>query len=279
MSQADRLEEIRRILIALDASPSSLAALKMAAELANRHQAELIGIYVEDINLLRSADLPFSREVGVYSAIARTLDKHQIESELRTQARRVEQMLSRIARSTNLRWSFRNVRGSIHSELINAARETDLIILGKRGWSAGVRIGSTARHLAALAPVRSMIMERTVHPGTPILVVYDGSEQSQKALKTAGRICQAESQLTILIPAPSQEIAERLYQQIETWVSDQEFQVQFRWVPDMDERRIGSIAKSQGCEIVILPADSPQLHPEAISRMLEKADCAVLFVR
>jgi hypothetical protein len=124
-----------------------------------------------------------------------------------------------------------------------------------------------------------MIMERTVHPGTPILVVYDGSEQSQKALKTAGRICQAESQLTILIPAPSQEIAERLYQQIETWVSDQEFQVQFRWVPDMDERRIGSIAKSQGCEIVILPADSPQLHPEAISRMLEKADCAVLFVR
>jgi nucleotide-binding universal stress UspA family protein len=279
MSEPGELEDLRRILIALDASPASLAALEMAAELAARHQAELIGIYVEDVNLLRSADIPISSEVGLYSAISRRIDKRQIESELRAQAKRVEEMLSKIARRTNLRWSFRSVRGLIPRELIDAAREADLIILGKKGWSAGVQIGSTARQLAALAPVRSLILERSIRPETPILIVYDGSDESQKALKTASRMLLPGSALTILIPAPDQRSAEQLYRELEHWIGEQNFKVHFRWVPDLDSQRISHLAMVTGCEIVILPADSPLLHPEEISGLLESAHYAVLLVR
>ena len=45
---------IRRILVALDASPASLSAMQNAVELAARLGAELIGLFVEDINLLRA---------------------------------------------------------------------------------------------------------------------------------------------------------------------------------------------------------------------------------
>jgi nucleotide-binding universal stress UspA family protein len=64
MNPEGRLQGFQRILVALDASPASLAALDFATELAERHQAELLGIYVEDINLLRSAEIPFTREIG-----------------------------------------------------------------------------------------------------------------------------------------------------------------------------------------------------------------------
>ncbi|MGW8226076.1 MAG: universal stress protein [Anaerolineales bacterium] len=279
MNGVDSLEKFRKILIALDASPASQAALQLAAELAARHEAELIGIYVEDINLLRSAEIPIIHEVGGYSAISRRMNRHHIESELRAQARRVEQLLANIARRANLRWSFLSVRGLIPVELISAAENVDLIILGKKGWSAGVQIGSTARHLAALAPVQSLLMENFIHPGTPVLVIYDGSEGSQKVLRTASRICTPGSILTILIPAEDQKIAEEMFHDLEPWAAGQAFQVQFRRVPDLESQRIANLSHLLGCELVILPAESTHFRPTSISNMLENAKCAVLLVR
>jgi len=46
---------IRRILVALDASRYSLAALEAAIELAAGLEAELQGIFVEDVSELRAA--------------------------------------------------------------------------------------------------------------------------------------------------------------------------------------------------------------------------------
>jgi nucleotide-binding universal stress UspA family protein len=53
----------RRILVALDASVNSLAAIEQAATLAANLEAEQLGLFVEDINLLRIATLPFARQI------------------------------------------------------------------------------------------------------------------------------------------------------------------------------------------------------------------------
>ena len=50
---------IQRILVAVDASPPSFAALEAAVELAATLGAELIVLFVEDIALLRLAESPF----------------------------------------------------------------------------------------------------------------------------------------------------------------------------------------------------------------------------
>ena len=279
MTTADRFDEIRRILIALDASPASRAALELAADLAVRHKAELVGIYVEDINLLRSADISIVEEVGAFSAIPRRVDSRQVASELKTHARQIEEMLSSIASKANLRWSFRSVRGLIHGELLAAAEETDLIILGKRGWSEGKQFGSTARKLAALSPIRSLILAHKVHPDSPILVIFDGSNASKNALQTAARICTPGSTLTLVIPAEDQESAQALYAGLVSWIEQQEFTVQFRWVNNMTGNRISNIALVSGCDLVVMPAESELLQPETIISMIENADCAVLLVR
>jgi nucleotide-binding universal stress UspA family protein len=49
---------IRKILVALDASLGSRAALRAAADLAAAMEAELSGVAVEDVELLRFAEAP-----------------------------------------------------------------------------------------------------------------------------------------------------------------------------------------------------------------------------
>jgi len=56
--ERDETLKIRRVLVAMDASPHSRAALEAAIELASHFEAELRGLFVEDINMLRAVGLP-----------------------------------------------------------------------------------------------------------------------------------------------------------------------------------------------------------------------------
>jgi len=69
------VQETPRILVALDASRNSLTALKAAAEVASLMHADLQAVFVEDVNLLRLAGLPFVHEIGLYSATRRPSSK------------------------------------------------------------------------------------------------------------------------------------------------------------------------------------------------------------
>src|SRR5690554_4657703 len=95
MSERERNlhREIQRILVALDASSSSQVALQTAVNLAVALEAELEGIFVEDINLLRLAELPFVHEVRTLSAVAQQMSRQQIEAELQAQAARARRAL------------------------------------------------------------------------------------------------------------------------------------------------------------------------------------------
>ena len=45
--------KVERILVAIDTSPYGRSAMEAAAELAAEFQAELLGLFVEDVSLLR----------------------------------------------------------------------------------------------------------------------------------------------------------------------------------------------------------------------------------
>lgn len=279
MSPENRLQDFQRILVALDASPASLAALELAADLAERYQAELLGIYVEDIDLLRSAEIPFTREIGYYSGTSHKIDSHHIERELRAQARRVERLLAAIAQKANIRWSFRKTRGVIHGELLEAAQGTDLIILGKSGWSGKRQLGSTARNVAVQSKIQSLILLRKVRPGTPIMVAYDGSAASQKALIAAQLISSKDIPLIVLLLADNPEQTKVLETEVKARTEQNDLQVEFRHTADFEGDRISQMAMLSGCDVVVLPVESQTFDEDSLINMLNETDCAVLLVR
>jgi nucleotide-binding universal stress UspA family protein len=119
---------LRRIVVGLDAGPRGRAALEAAAQLAARMQAELVGLFVEDIDLLHLAGLPFAREVGYPSAALRRLDVAAMERALRATALEVQRTLAAVAGRAPLSWSFRIARGAVRTELRAAAAEGDIVV-------------------------------------------------------------------------------------------------------------------------------------------------------
>ena len=120
--------KIRRVIVGLEPASRSAAKLEAAARLAARMEAELVGLFVENIDLLHFAGLPFAREVGFASATRREVGLEAMERSLRALGREAQQTLAAVAGRVPVRWSFRVVRGAAAVETLASAGESDLVI-------------------------------------------------------------------------------------------------------------------------------------------------------
>ncbi|HBY97896.1 MAG: universal stress protein [Ardenticatenaceae bacterium] len=281
MSEAEREPAIQRILVALDVSSYSLAALDAAAELAAGLRAELLGLFVEDINLVRVADLPFSREMGLFSATVRQFDRREVERQFQVQAERARQALMLIAGQAQVRWAFRVTRGPVASEVLAAASEADLIALGKVGWSlAGpARLGSTAHAVVSETPRPALILQGRVRPGAPMLVVYDGSPGAHAALAVATHLARrANRQLTVLIVADGSASASRLQAHADAWLWARGLRARSHRLIRADTPTLAAAVRAEGSCVLVLPGESPLRQGQALARLLSEVECSVLLV-
>lgn len=191
-----------RIVVALDASRYSLTALQAAAELAALMQAELQGVFVEDINLIRLCGLPFSHEIGAYSATRRRLDDQTVEREFRILAAQMRRAVAQAAVTAKVNWSFQVIRGAVTAEILAASESANLTTLGRVGRSLGKQLGSTAAGVMRQSrhPVFLLGEQGLVYPLT---VLYSGSEAAGRALDFA-LLLSRERSLLVLLPAPEQ---------------------------------------------------------------------------
>jgi len=201
----DAAPQTQRVLVALDASRRSLTALKAAADLAALLQAELQGLFVEDINLIRLSHLPFVDEIGLYSATRRPYDSRTAEREFRILANQMRRAVAQTAISAQVDWSFKVMRGRVDRELVTASNQAKMVTLGRVGRTPGRRLGSTARTLLAEAacPVFLLGEEGLTFP---LAVIHTGSPASDQALKLAVTLMQGqESALLLLVAADPQQ--------------------------------------------------------------------------
>ena len=280
MSEQNDELTFRRILVALDASRHSLAALEAAVELAAGLEAELLGLFVEDVNLLRLAGLSVAREV-LYPFVATTrLDRARMERELRAQATQARQALAAACERRQIKWSFRVVRGEVAPEVLAAALEADLLSLGRasRPLTRRRRMGSTARAVAARAPHSVFLLQRDVGISPPVVVTYDGSPTARQALMMAAHLAQeTEGYLTILILADALDEAQRLQTQTIDFLGGRELMVRYRQLIDAGVATLAHEVRAEGSGVLVLSGTI--LSPEVLQTLLDGVDCPVLLVR
>ncbi|MGQ9681049.1 MAG: universal stress protein [Anaerolineae bacterium] len=203
MSAQERdVVSIRRIVVAADGSAHSLATLHTALELAALVNAELEALFVEELDLLRLADLPCSRIVSLALLQGQPADRAGMERQLRLQAARVRSALNQRASSLGVRAHLRTVRGDLPKEVAQAAAGADLIGLGKAGHGpfSPAHVGTALR--AALTAGRPLLLaERGPVTGEGLLAVLSGIPADVRALALARRLAAARGErLTILLP-------------------------------------------------------------------------------
>lgn len=74
-------------------------------EVAGRLEAELLGLFVEEIELLRLADSPYARELLYPSAAEAPISRETMESKLKVQSERARKALEAAGNQAQVRWS------------------------------------------------------------------------------------------------------------------------------------------------------------------------------
>lgn len=276
---------LRKILVALDASKSSFAALDAAVALAASMEAELQGVFVEDTELLRAAESPFARELAYPYNRPAPLDRSMVERNLRSQAETARSALAGAAEKARVPWTFRSVRGHVTPELLAAAEaaEADLIAIGRMGWKWGSLLGSTARDLTGCPVPILLLSEKGMPPSRHPVVYFDEAspEDTRRAIQFAAELAAPDSgNLTVLLPAANPAHADKLRQQAHDMLQKAEdLQVRYRLLDPADPDSLMSTLRQIPNTLLIIGGCHPLESLPALQTILRETPIPLLLVR
>ncbi len=273
--------EFRRIVVAIDGSPTSIAALEATAELASAWGSEVVGLFIEDTNLLRMASLPFAREVGSHSGAHRAINPDQFEREFRSQADRARNTLWYMAERFRLTASFQVARGPVKAELVNALRNSDMLAIGKGGQSvaASLGLGTNAKAVAADASGIVLLYSHVARVTGPPAVVYDGSMIGDKAISAAETLALTlGTPLMVLCPVEAGFGKEEIEEMARKAVANPQVSVEFRRILIQNVTDLARNVRSSGANVAVVPTSTELLPPAAIETLLSRFSGPVMLV-
>jgi len=161
----------RRIVVTLDTAGSA-ATIGTAIELARGMAADLLGLFVEDAQLVRLAALSMADEVGFPSKIRRSLDPDAMARALRAQAQRIRRDLGARLAGESVKWTFEVVRGHTASALTTLAAERDIVVMpAPRSVAGGLGMRAPAGLAFEPPPVPLLVVTPSLRGAQSIAVV------------------------------------------------------------------------------------------------------------
>jgi nucleotide-binding universal stress UspA family protein len=274
----------RRVVVAFDgATDEDLAAVEAAATFAARLRADLLGLFIEDIDLARLADLPGITTFGALSAGRCRLGAEHLKTALRAHLARTRQAIERAAERQRVRSTFVVRRGRLIAEILNAAAPADLVIIGWRGGPATSVMApgtpaSTVLAALAEATARFVLVPRPARaPGGPVLVAYDGSLAARDGLAAAGDLAASDVSIEIALLARRTEDAEAWRREAGEVLAETGSTATVVQVPKGGPDELLAIARARRASLLVVPAG--MLDEQAARRVVERTPCSLLLVR
>jgi hypothetical protein len=268
----ERRPSFRRIVVALGSSRESRIAVEASAELAARLRAELLGLFVEDLNLLRMAALPFTRVAG-RGPLSSEVSISMVERTFRQAAAEARAFLEAAVTRQPVRWSFRVVRGVLVRELSVAAEAEDLLIVQHGAVEEGLR-----RAFDELPASVLWLCPERPQRGT-VLTLFEPGAAGREHLRAAARFALAtERELTVLVPGG--EDAGAREREASGVLDRLGIRPRFRRV-GRDGRRLREIACSEPGTVLVLPREGLPgwVDRATLLRLLGDPRCSLLVLR
>jgi len=258
-----------RILVALDESPRSAAALTAAASLASELGAELAGLFVEDVDLQHLIGLPFAREFSLLSGAGRPLSQGEMERTWRREAEHMQRQLAETAGQLRLRWSFRVTRGRVSAEVSTQAQAFDLIVLGKR---TGISVMALTRTpMAGAYP--------NVVAG-PVLVLFEGDLASSRSLETGATLARRHgADLVLLIHADSEEAYRATCNGALEALQARGTRARCARLGALDGASLVRAARREGAGGLVLANQERFMTQADFERVLDEIECPIVLTR
>ena len=262
------VKRVMRVLVTLDGPQPDERVLRTLWNLLDPDALELTGLYVEDEDLLRAANLPCLREVSFTGSEA-GLDAARLAREMAEEAAAAERAFETLAAGLmrehrRLAHHFTITRGRFAQVFDTAAADADLVMVTRALHATGMRrrLGRSFGPLVR-QPRHVLFVNEPWATGSSIVVL----NCSDQALDYGSRLARAEGlRLVVVTPiAVAPPRAERLPP--DTTV---------RQLADWDEEKIAELCLREDARLLVLP-EIPDLDwQELLVSLMDRLPCSVL---
>jgi hypothetical protein len=145
---------------------------------------------VEDLNLLNLASLQAGEHLDLPTGASRPLEARALAVDLTARAEYSRHAVTQVLEKEGLPGSFRVVRGRVHAEILGAALEADLLVLGMASSRSGPHFAVTARAIVEAAS-RLLLLPRDAPLSGPVRVAYDATPGAEVALVEGARLARS----------------------------------------------------------------------------------------
>jgi len=276
----------RRILMALDSASEDLAAVDAVAALARRLHAELFGLYVEDIDLVRLAE---HNQMTTFSTVTagRPATGDQLRRALRLQTSRNRQAVETATARHRIKARFEVRQGRLVSEVLAEAGDADLVVVGWTGGTSTIPLvarrtppAATARAVAESAGRSVLLLRPGARLTGPVLVAFDGSDAARHALVVAAAIADGDGGvLEVVLTARRLDDAEAWRREVGVMLSDAGLNVTCLDMPNAGVDDLCRVARRDHASLIVLAAGLGLLEGAATGQLLEGLGCSLLLVR
>jgi len=266
-----------RIVVSFNATPAGEAALEAAVGLAAALNAEIAGLFVEDVGLMRMAALPFTRELGLTSALVRPIETDDIERALRLEAEQTRALLASAAAALNLRWSFQVVRGHSVNAVFEFGEGCTLVVLGPTsGGAASWRFRPSAPLPGTAASERAGFRYLGIRP---VVVVFDGTERGMRSLAAAHALAaRASARITVFIAADTAEEFGQRREHARSWLVTQGSTARYTWLKGRDVDSIVRALGGENASAFVLHEDEAPADRRVLGTLLAELGCPLVLV-
>ncbi|MCC6534717.1 MAG: hypothetical protein IT531_19395 [Burkholderiales bacterium] len=254
---------VRRLTLALDAGQCSEADIALAIELAALIGTELRGLFVEDSDLLRLAQLPFAREFGGQSGQDRRIEPASVESLLRRRVQHLADELERAGKQRNVPVSHKTARGKVVREALEHGERGDVVVLGRPGTVQR----AARRRKTATAP-------------GPVMVWYEDGPASGASCDIAIDLArQLGSGLLIGFPSRRFGSEADVRAQLAAWLRHAPAPVSLYGLADVAPDTLIAAARAAGAAQLVMTAQGSLANAEALERILAALGAGLILVR
>ncbi len=273
---ASRPDRVDRILVLLEGGTGD-ETLEAAADLAERGGLPLVGLLVQDLDLLASAGLPFAREIGFSSGRARPLSTAEVEARLSERAERYRRTLAELARRHGIDTTLEIGHGRRNEAVRARVYPDDVLVARRTPWAQ--RPGGLLEALMGDAHCAVVLLGRPVERATVSgpMVVLDGSDGATRALSRAIALARhTRSPLTLLLGPGTGDTAGR--HQARQALEEHGIEPHFREIPRLTPTAVHQLARNERSRLLFISRDTPLLRQADADLLTESEDIPLVVV-
>jgi nucleotide-binding universal stress UspA family protein len=248
---------VKTILVPTDGSEYGKTAIDYGIYIAKKLQAQLIGLHVVDIGLMRGpvfSDISGSIGLPPYQEFLPA-----IEAGLDGRAENVLHAFRQRCEAAGLHPEILKAIGIIDETIIEEGKKTDWILLAQRGenfhLAKGGILGSTAELVVRNSGKPVLVTPKTYQDIESMALAYDGSPPAHNALKLAINLSgKAAWPLTIICITDNQAVADRLHEKIEATLEPFQIDCETIIIRGKDNREIIKFIEEGSVELLVMGA-------------------------